>query len=352
MKTAKTLWIIRGLPGCGKSFAASRIVVQEGFSVAADDFPGLYEGGYQSSLQKASHKWCLEQVENACANSITNVAVANTFAKKVYIHPYLELAKKYKYRVNILEAEAALDENGVQEKSLHNPPTKVVEGMRNGWESINSPDEKGITPSAIAHELKDILLPDILILDRDGTLVITKSGRIFPETHDDMQINPAITKAINDLYNPKSKFKVYIASNQRGIQDNHKTLELLEAETRNLFWLCQKQDWYLDQVYYAPERNSNKVIVFGYEDVLWFEERRLTTITDKPGTGIFEDICKDNNSNISAPKQVWIVGDSHNPKCDDDWKFAIACKGMYENVVVRYIPVELLEIAVRVSSSS
>lgn len=54
----------------------------------------------------------------------------------------------------------------------------------------------------------------VLLCDLDGTLIITKSGKTFPENEDDWQFKPGICYAIRQ-YNPKY---IFIISNQGGIE--------------------------------------------------------------------------------------------------------------------------------------
>jgi predicted kinase len=123
----KTLYIVRGLPGSGKSTLAESLTP---WNVAADDYPGLYEGGYQMQKQGDSHRWCFEQVRKMMRQGKRAIAVHNTFIEVPRIQPYLDLAAKNGYRVSVVHCENAFG-------SIHNVPDEVIESMKTRWENIN-----------------------------------------------------------------------------------------------------------------------------------------------------------------------------------------------------------------------
>ena len=135
----KTLTLICGLPGNGKTTLAHKLSV---FAVAADDFPGLYvDGVYQQRLQKDSHEWCKSQVEGLMIEaqivSKHDIVVHNTFTRNNYRQPYIDLAMKYGYAVHVVTSEAVILPTGDRTSSVHNVPAEIVESMRNGWEPFN-----------------------------------------------------------------------------------------------------------------------------------------------------------------------------------------------------------------------
>lgn len=148
----KTLYIIRGCPGDGKTTLA--LDLSRGKyspkEIAADNMPGLYvDGVYQNHLQKESHVWCQETVE-AWMKRGESVIVHNTFTRHIYIKPYLELAKKYGYAVHVIHSEAVILPNGDRTNSTHNVPQEILDGMRSGFESFNPIPKQGISPADIA----------------------------------------------------------------------------------------------------------------------------------------------------------------------------------------------------------
>jgi len=119
-----TLFIIRGLPGSGKSTLGKKIAPR---SVAADDFFDRYHKGvFKPELLKNAHSWCKDYVEGLMQLNNNDVAVCNTFTQEWEFQPYIELAKNYDYNVVVMVVE-----NYHGNKSIHNVPEETIEKMRN-----------------------------------------------------------------------------------------------------------------------------------------------------------------------------------------------------------------------------
>jgi len=128
----KTLYLIRGISGSGKSSLASAITE---YAIASDDMPGLYQdGNYKVELQGESHQWCFNNVEAWMQQDKNKVAVANTFVKQKYFQAYLDLAAKYRYAIQIIHCEGVLLPSGNQTSSIHNVPEEVLQRQRDNWE--------------------------------------------------------------------------------------------------------------------------------------------------------------------------------------------------------------------------
>lgn len=108
-KSAKTLVLIAGVPGAGKTTLAETIGALdcETFVVAADNF--FYDdfGDYHFDLAKLgeAHQWCQDQVLFALSVEAPLVLVHNTFSTKAEIEPYIKLAEQYEYRLVSLVVE-------------------------------------------------------------------------------------------------------------------------------------------------------------------------------------------------------------------------------------------------------
>ena len=134
----KTLYIVRGLPGSGKSTFAKKLVGSDFLVCEADKYfidPVTEEYKFDVSLLKRAHEWCQTQVERYMKDSLVNdqfyreIAVSNTFTQEWEMKPYFELAEKYGYTVFV-----TIVENRHGGKNVHGVPDDKLEIMRNRFE--------------------------------------------------------------------------------------------------------------------------------------------------------------------------------------------------------------------------
>jgi len=133
----KKLYIVRGLPGSGKSTFAKNLVGDDFLVCEADKYFNDKNGGYNFDFAKLkeAHKWCQEKVETYMKDSLLNeqfyreIAVSNTFTQEWEMEHYIELAKKYGYQVFTL-----IVENRHGGKNIHGVPDDKLEVMRNRFE--------------------------------------------------------------------------------------------------------------------------------------------------------------------------------------------------------------------------
>jgi len=131
-----TLFLVRGLPGSGKSTFATHIWNE--YSVCeADKFFYDKEGNYnfEPSKIKDAHAWCKNEVETRMKDHQLNpqyypeIAVSNTFTQEWEMKDYYELAEKYGYKVVSL-----IIENRHGGKNVHGVPDDKLEIMKNRFE--------------------------------------------------------------------------------------------------------------------------------------------------------------------------------------------------------------------------
>ncbi len=130
------LFLVRGLPGSGKSTFATHIC-NEYAVCEADKFFYDKEGNYNfdPSKIKDAHAWCKNEVETRMKDHQLNpqyypeIAVSNTFTQEWEMKDYYDLAEKYGYKVVSL-----IVENRHGGKNVHGVPEDKLEIMKNRFE--------------------------------------------------------------------------------------------------------------------------------------------------------------------------------------------------------------------------
>ena len=130
----KNLYLLRGIPGAGKSTLAKQL----GDSHFETDTFFMVDGEYKfdpTKLRKA-HEWCQSQIELAMINNHvtagldnSDIVVSNTFTQAWEMDAYNELAKQYGYRVFSIIVENR--HGGVNQ---HNVPEDKLQIMKDRFE--------------------------------------------------------------------------------------------------------------------------------------------------------------------------------------------------------------------------
>ena len=132
------LYIVRGLPGSGKSTFAKSLVGEDFLVCEADKyFIDKETGEYKFDVSeiKNAHKFCQDKVETYMKDSLVNdhfykeIAVSNTFTQEWEIETYFKLAEKYGYTVFTV-----IVENRHGGKNIHGVPDDKLEIMKNRFE--------------------------------------------------------------------------------------------------------------------------------------------------------------------------------------------------------------------------
>jgi predicted kinase len=128
----KELYLLRGIPGAGKSTLAKSI---GGIHMEADQY-FMEDGKYNFDVTqlKNAHNYCQSQTkawmrtDSEQVNAL-KIVVSNTFTQEWEMEAYYEMAKEYGYTVYSL-----IVENRHGGKSEHNVPKASLDKMENRFE--------------------------------------------------------------------------------------------------------------------------------------------------------------------------------------------------------------------------
>lgn len=153
----KLLIIMRGIPSCGKTTRAKELANNnDDIIFSADKFWGEnYVENFDIKKISQAHNWCRDQLKRSMQKQLSLLIVDNTNIKIRDIMPYIDMAKKYEYRVRIEEPispwwneikivlkNKEKNKKEISEfvnllfeksKSTHCVPRKVIEKMTNQY---------------------------------------------------------------------------------------------------------------------------------------------------------------------------------------------------------------------------
>ena len=127
----KTLYIVRGFPGSGKSSLAKKVTE---LVYSADDFFTNKKGEYNfnAKLLGKAHEWCWGKVRDAMFIGAEAVAVANTFTQAWEAEKYYQIAEEYGYSVFVIECQNDFG-------NVHDVPQESIDAMKKRWEKDLTP---------------------------------------------------------------------------------------------------------------------------------------------------------------------------------------------------------------------
>lgn len=121
----KSLFILRGLPGAGKTSLAEALEIKAVCS--ADDY-FVHGGNYVWKVEQlhAAHDWCQRKCRRFMKKQIDKIIIANTFTSARELKPYQDLARQFGYTVFSIVVE-----NRHGGTNVHNVPEETLEKFRN-----------------------------------------------------------------------------------------------------------------------------------------------------------------------------------------------------------------------------
>lgn len=128
MTNDKVLYIVRGLPGSGKStFAKSLGGVHFEADMYFVDENGVYN--FDPTKIKMAHNWCMIQTQKAMVNEEPKIVVSNTFTQEWEMETYFKLANENGYQVYSI-----IVENRHEGKNTHGVPDDKLQIMKDRFQ--------------------------------------------------------------------------------------------------------------------------------------------------------------------------------------------------------------------------
>ena len=147
------VFILRGLPGSGKSWFASQ---QKDATVCSSDQFHMIGGVYMYDQDRASeaHRWCLRKFVEAVKAEKDLIIVDNTNASSLEVAPYFRVARAHGYMVRFYEFKCSILDSikhnihGVPEDAICRMAMRLTRSLPVSWEedsevvTFESPHEK------------------------------------------------------------------------------------------------------------------------------------------------------------------------------------------------------------------
>jgi predicted kinase len=128
----KTLILLRGLPGAGKSTLAKELARgRESIHCEADQYFTKETGEYEFRMEELAdaHSSCREKCWAAMQRSTDLIIVSNTFTQEWEMLSYTDMAEQFEYQVFSL-----IVENRHAGENVHGCPVETIERMRDRFQ--------------------------------------------------------------------------------------------------------------------------------------------------------------------------------------------------------------------------
>jgi len=138
----KELFIIRGLPGSGKTSLAKSILDNgAGIIHSSDDYFTDERNVFRFNKLKINDalKFNQQQCEESCRKGILRIIVDDNHVKRWSVKPLIETGKKYNYKIIIREPETSWwktrNVNEMAKRTKHKYPISVIKKLLEMWDT-------------------------------------------------------------------------------------------------------------------------------------------------------------------------------------------------------------------------
>jgi predicted kinase len=133
---SKIMYIMRGLPGSGKSTKAKNLAGDNGIVLSTDDFftiDGKYK--YDPAMIGEAHFWNEMRAQEAIRNNISPIVIDNTSVEAWESKKYVQMGTKTGYDIRIEEADTdwAFNPEELSKRNTHEVPQGNIERMLEKW---------------------------------------------------------------------------------------------------------------------------------------------------------------------------------------------------------------------------
>lgn len=146
---------------------------------------------------------------------------------------------------------------------------------------------------------------NLLLVDKDGTLIKTKSGETFVNKPWDQEPLPGVKEALK--FHKSQGWKIIVVSNQAGVAREYKSLESAIAEMR----FCMELLPEIEECYFCPDFEGESCYRVWADDFIHYNsdsyavaELEIINQFRKPSPGMLKLAA-----HIEAADKVWYVGD-------------------------------------------